>query len=69
MDTTGLAFIGLAFFLVLAAMAGLGAGLLLRKKSPLRGTCRRAACDHGGPDEEGTCLCSGRGQDSPAPRR
>lgn len=48
-----------AFVLVAVAMAGLAVGVLLRKRTPLRGSCRGAACEREGEKamHEG-CLCA-----------
>lgn len=46
-------------FLVGLAMLGLGIGVILRKRTPLRGSCRGIACEK---YAAGTCSCgSGSG--------
>ena len=61
--TTALVLLSSVFVLVLLAMLGLGLGTLLKKRTPLRGSCRGVACEHGGPHQgDGGCLCAESGR-------
>ena len=60
--TSFIPFIAVVAFVVLISMLGLGLGVLLKKKTPLKGSCRGAACEaqgHEGRRHEG-CACHPR---------